>query len=71
MKSSEFLVEAAQAIDSGFSMAAVPCNHSRWFGPLTLTLPECACYDHHAEDIVQTRVLRLCLASAIAESEGD
>lgn len=71
-RSSAYLLAVAEALDGGFSAAAV-ADHKpdRWAEWLVLTLPDCLCYDHHAEDIQETRVLRFCLAAAIARSEGD
>lgn len=71
MKSSEFLLRAAEAIDAGFTQGAIDCRHERWRELLALTLPECRCYDRLAEEIIATRTLRFCLAAAVAESEGD
>lgn len=72
MRSSQFLRLAAEAIDGGYTAAAIPQPVGmRWEPWLVLTLPVCECFDYHAEDIAETRVLRFLLAAEIAESEGD
>ena len=72
MRPSRWLTLAAEALDGGFTPMAVSLYPPPlgWQDYVTMTLPSCDCYDHHAEDIVETRVLRFLLAAAIAKEEG-
>ena len=73
MKISRWLTLAAEAVDGGFTPMAVSLYPPPpgWDTYLVMTLPACDCYDHHAEDVIGTRVMRFLLAAAIARSQGE
>lgn len=70
MRSSEFLRYAAFCVDSGRPLKTLPEHRpARWYEYAALTHPDAAQFSDPA--VNRLRSLRLCLAAAVAESEGD
>lgn len=70
MRSSEFLRYAAFCVDSGRAIKTRPEHRPpRWFEYASLTHPDAAQFNDPA--VTELRPLRLMLAAAVAESEGD